>query len=349
LTTNLTKSKPSTVLAIVTKTRERFSGKAGKTERTGRPVRTRGLSRLTLRILTVNLLTLLVPLGGALSLSEYRDELISNEMDSLRSEARLFADAVAEGAAVTLPDERRSLSPDQSTAIIRRLAATGRVRAQLYDASGALMSDSQRLVGFGGVVSMEPLQPFSPQPSWSEQLLLLMDSFFAPLTNPGGLSNYPDQLFSINPQAFPDIVLALEGEPVQSLWEDGADGFMMSVAAPVQLYRQVLGVVVLLRDSSEIRQSLRSVRLQLLNVMALSMVLTIGLSFYLARTIARPVTQLARAADALRKGNNRRQEIPDFTARRDEIGDLSGALRQMTQSQSLRMDAIESFAAAHHS
>jgi two-component system, OmpR family, sensor histidine kinase ChvG len=308
-------------------------------------VRARGLSRLTLRILAVNLLTLLVPLGGALSLSEYRNELISNEMDSLRSEARLFADAVAEGAAVALPDERRSLSPDQSTAIIRRLAATGRVRAQLYDVSGALMSDSQRLVGFGGIVSMEPLQPFALEASWSERLLLVMDDIFAPLTNPDGLTDYPDSRFTANPQAFPDIVLALEGEAVQSLWDDGADGFMMSVAAPVQLYRQVLGVVVLLRDSSEIRQSLRSVRLQLFNVVGLAMVLTIGLSFYLARTIARPVTQLARAADNLRKGNGRRDEIPDFTARRDEIGDLSGALRQMTQSQRLRMDAIESFAA----
>ncbi len=304
-----------------------------------------GLSRLTWRIMMVNLLTLLVPLFGALSLGQYRDELIASEMEALRSEARLFADAVAEGAAVALPDELRALSPDQAAAIIRRLAETGRVRAQLYDPNGALMADSQRLIGGGGIVRIEPLPAFADQPGWGERLLRVMDDFFAPLTNPAGLANYPDQLFAANPQAFPDIVLALEGQPVRSLWDAGSDGFMMSVAAPVQLYKQVLGAVVLLRDSSEIRKSLRSVRLQLLNVMGAAMLITIGLSFYLARTIGRPVTQLARAADAVRQGKGRKVEIPDFTARGDEIGDLSGALRDMTRSLWTRMDAIERFAA----
>jgi len=40
-----------------------------------------------------------------------------------------------------------------------------------------------------------------------------------------------------------------------------------------------------------------------------------------------------------------RVEIPDFTARRDEIGHLSGALREMTDALYTRIEAIESFAA----
>jgi two-component system sensor histidine kinase ChvG len=40
-----------------------------------------------------------------------------------------------------------------------------------------------------------------------------------------------------------------------------------------------------------------------------------------------------------------RAEIPDFTDRTDEIGHLSGALRDMTQALYRRIDAIESFAA----
>ena len=40
-----------------------------------------------------------------------------------------------------------------------------------------------------------------------------------------------------------------------------------------------------------------------------------------------------------------RQEIPDFTSRRDEIGHLSGTLRDMTRALYDRMDAIERFAA----
>jgi len=47
----------------------------------------------------------------------------------------------------------------------------------------------------------------------------------------------------------------------------------------------------------------------------------------------------------VRRGQGRQIDIPDFTRRRDEIGDLSGALRDMTAALWARMDAIERFAA----
>jgi len=40
-----------------------------------------------------------------------------------------------------------------------------------------------------------------------------------------------------------------------------------------------------------------------------------------------------------------RVEIPDYTSRGDEIGELSGAMRKMTEALYTRIDAIESFAA----
>jgi two-component system sensor histidine kinase ChvG len=69
------------------------------------------------------------------------------------------------------------------------------------------------------------------------------------------------------------------------------------------------------------------------------------LSLFLASTIVRPVRQLAEAAEKVRRGINRRATVPDFTLRRDEIGDLSGALRDMTEALYARMDNTEKFAA----
>jgi two-component system, OmpR family, sensor histidine kinase ChvG len=69
------------------------------------------------------------------------------------------------------------------------------------------------------------------------------------------------------------------------------------------------------------------------------------LSLSLAGTIAEPVRKLAEAAERVRRGIKSRQQIPDFTARSDEIGHLSHALRDMTQALYNRIDAIESFAA----
>jgi two-component system sensor histidine kinase ChvG len=69
------------------------------------------------------------------------------------------------------------------------------------------------------------------------------------------------------------------------------------------------------------------------------------LSFLLAGTIAGPVRRLAGSAEMVRRRTGSRVEIPDFTKRRDEIGHLSGALRDMTDALYSRIEAIESFAA----
>jgi two-component system sensor histidine kinase ChvG len=65
----------------------------------------------------------------------------------------------------------------------------------------------------------------------------------------------------------------------------------------------------------------------------------------LAGTIAGPVRRLAEGAERVRRRIRTRVEIPDFTRRRDEIGHLSGALRDMTGALYSRIEAIESFAA----
>ena len=55
--------------------------------------------------------------------------------------------------------------------------------------------------------------------------------------------------------------------------------------------------------------------------------------------------RLSAAAERVRHSVKARAEIPDFTDRTDEIGHLSGALRDMTKALYGRIDAIESFAA----
>jgi two-component system sensor histidine kinase ChvG len=107
----------------------------------------------------------------------------------------------------------------------------------------------------------------------------------------------------------------------------------------------VLGAVLLTRGGGEIDRAIRSVRFDILRVFGVALLVTIALSFYLAGTIARPIRRLAQAADRLRTSHGRHAEIPDLTRRGDEIGELSGVLREMTDALWTRMDAIERFAA----
>ena len=86
-------------------------------------------------------------------------------------------------------------------------------------------------------------------------------------------------------------------------------------------------------------------RLAILKVGGVASAVMIVLSLLLASTIAGPVRRLADSAERVRRRIKTRVEIPDFTRRRDEIGHLSGALRDMTDALYNRIEAIEAFAA----
>jgi two-component system sensor histidine kinase ChvG len=80
-------------------------------------------------------------------------------------------------------------------------------------------------------------------------------------------------------------------------------------------------------------------------VFGVATLVNVVLSLLLSSTIANPLRRLSAAAIRVRRGSKEREEIPDFSARQDEIGNLSIALREMTTALYDRIDAIESFAA----
>lgn len=102
---------------------------------------------------------------------------------------------------------------------------------------------------------------------------------------------------------------------------------------------------MLTKGSEQIDTSVLKVRLDVLKWFLLALAVTVLLSIYLASTIASPILRLAVAAQKMRRDLHRQHTIPDFGNRRDEIGQLAAALRDMTRALWLRIDAIERFAA----
>jgi two-component system sensor histidine kinase ChvG len=86
-------------------------------------------------------------------------------------------------------------------------------------------------------------------------------------------------------------------------------------------------------------------RLAIFKLFLIAAGVMVVLSFLLAGTIAGPVRRLAEGAQLVRRRIRSRVEIPDFSHRRDEIGHLSGSLRDMTSALYSRIEAIERFAA----
>lgn len=327
---------------------------------TGRKAR-RLISPLTLRILAVNVLALALLVGALLYLGRYQDRLIGAELDSLRTEARIFASALGEGAVQPADDgslgEAYILSPELARQMVRRLVETTETRTRLFSGDGQELSDSRVLTGSPGTIQIEVLPPPREPgavPGWAERLYAWLTNVM-PEREELPLYREADDPTGAD---YPDVERALAGEVSATVWRVertvSRPGLMLTVAVPVQRYKEVLGAVLLSRDGRPIEEALRSVRFDILRVFAGALAVTVLLSSYLASTIARPVRKLAVAAERVRSGHrpgkHRGQRdggdaIPDFTARGDEIGELSGALRSMTAALWARMDAIERFAA----
>jgi two-component system sensor histidine kinase ChvG len=113
----------------------------------------------------------------------------------------------------------------------------------------------------------------------------------------------------------------------------------------VQRFRAVLGALVLSNRGGEIDNVVWAERRIVLLTFGFATLVALLLSIALASTIAKPIRLLSAAAQKVRRGVNTRVEIPDFTLRSDEIGHLSGSLRDMTGALYKRIDAIEAFAA----
>jgi two-component system sensor histidine kinase ChvG len=304
----------------------------------------RWFSPLTRRILVVNVLPLAILVAGILYLDEYRDGLVESELASLETQAQIFAGALGEGAIGTRPDGGQFILPDVSRPMLRRLVSPTRTRARVFNSTGAPVADSRFLVGPGGQVEIEALPPPAEESVATSVLVGLYDTLLSLLPDLRSDSPLPVEP-GLDAEAFAPAAAALGGAVATARWIADDGSLHLGAAAPIQRFKQVLGAVLVTADSAEIDAAVRAVRFDILRVFALVLTVTVALSFYLAGTIARPVRRLADAADIVRGGHGEADAIPDFTRRRDEIGDLSGSLRDMTDALWQRVEANERFAA----
>lgn len=321
--------------------------KGGRQSSTGTPPRVkrgRFMSPLLRRILAVNLIALGVLVAGLLYLGEYRRYLIETELQSLEVQGEMFAAALGEGAVVSDAPNGQFLVSDVAYQIMRRLVGITGTRARLFRADGALIVDSRRLGGTGGAVQIEILPPPQDAPGLIDRSLEIYDRTIRAFGGAAPMPLYQESAEQIAAD-YPETEKALFGENGATVRRLGRDGLMLSVAVPVQRYKQVLGAIMLSKDGASIERTVRDVRLDILKVVGVALAVTILLSIYLAGTIAQPIRRLALAAERIRHDRGRQETMPGLTERRDEIGDLAASLKDMTEALWLRMDAIERFAA----
>ncbi len=322
-------------------------------------------SSLTRRIVSLNIAGLLALVASILYLSQFRAGLIDARAQSLLVQAEIIAGAIAAsatvetnaitidpdkladlktGETVSAPDELSGLdfpiNPERVAPVLRRLISPTKTRARIYDRDGVLILDSRSLYGRGDVLRFELPPPSVEKPNVAERTMIAIRTWL----NRGDLPLYTE-LGPENGNGYQEVAQSLTGQKSSMVRVNDRGEVIVSVAVPVQRFRAIHGSLMLSTQGDDIDQMVTAERLAILKVGGVASAVMIVLSLALASTIAGPVRRLADSAERVRRRIRTRVEIPDFTGRRDEIGHLSGALRDMTGALYNRIEAIEMFAA----
>ena len=245
------------------------------------------------------------------------------------------------------PAGEPGLDPVRAGLALRRLAQPAGVRARLYDRSGRLIGDTRSFGAEHGPIDARPLPPpnAAPQLGLLERLVALYDSFAEAVSE-------PPELYREVPLAGVaeerEVYVALRGDPATAVRANSEGELIVSAALPVQRFRAVHGALVLSTEGGDIDAVVRAERLAILRVSLVALAVTVTLSALLAAGVARPLRRLAvaaRSSGAAQGAPGGRRALPDYSRRSDEIGELSSALRRMTERLYDRLEAAERFAA----
>jgi two-component system sensor histidine kinase ChvG len=295
-------------------------------------------SALTRRIVLVNACVLLVLIAGVVIVQSSRVGLIDERLTGIEAQAQIVAGTLAEYA--TDP-ENHTLKVKQAEPLLRQLIAPTALRARLYLPDGALAVDTRDLLA-RNIVQVSELPPIDTGNRVREFFARLYDGFM-------GIRPFSklDPYFEAGDdgRVYREVNTALNGSTASAQRVDEQNKLVLSVAAPVQRFKAIYGVLMVSTEGGDIDDVLREERQSLLDVFIVAMGVMLASSLLLSRFIARPVLALADAADRVRGGHTGRESIPSMEERSDEIGDLASSFAAMTRALYDRIDHIERFAA----
>ncbi|MDP2740118.1 MAG: sensor histidine kinase [Pseudorhodobacter sp.] len=302
-------------------------------------------SPLARKIITFNLLAMVVLVSGVLYLNPFRDSLVLQRESGLVAEAQLVADVfealLPRGAPV-------NLAAGDGVDVGSTLAGVERaegVEIAVFDPTQALIASTEgrprpateAVEGLGVDKRLTVITDLLNR-VWEKLAIFANDKeVAAPAASVQGMVSAL-------------LPAALQGTTQVTTERNTAGDTIFAVATPIRLDNRVVGVVGMTSAAGEIDDLVRVEREQVLQMFVIAIIVSIGLSLVLASTIANPLSDLAAAAEIgrdknARKMNPGRVRIPDLTARPDEIGRLSGAMRGMVAALYDRIDANEQFAA----
>lgn len=296
-------------------------------------------SPLTRKIVTFNLIALNILIIGVLFLNSSRDNLVQQRVHAMLNEAELIGNVVS----VPHSGGQDFIQTSMLSAAMTDLPL--RKGEQVY-----ILDDNQSVVSTM-IGRTEPVAeglerqsvPFTP----ITNVLEVVWNYVVDLANVANNTQDGSDPLEIIKMSF-DPVLSGKSRIEQFASFSGQSEFL--AMTPIFRDGEVIGIVALRSATGEMDALIKLERERVLQLLLIGTIVSIALSLVLASTISNPLSDLATAAELGRdKNSNRispgRIRIPDLSARPDEIGRLSSALRGMVAALYERIETNEQFAA----
>ena len=318
---------------------------AARPRRRGRGIISIKGSPLARKIITFNLLALLILVAGVLWLNPTRDNLVVQREAGLVAEAHLIADVFEAQLPSAAPVNLITGDGVDVVSTLEGLNLSLGIEVYVYDQSGSLVATT-----VGESRANIAVVPDLNDNDRSTVITDFLNSVWETLSGLLASEPPPTESQDIESQLRDLLPASLQGETQVLSALDGNGGTVFSVAAPIIQGDSAVGVVAISSPSGELDELVRSEREQVLQMFVIAILVSIGLSLVLASTIANPLSDLAAAAEFGGGANSRKKSparvrIPDLSGRPDEIGRLSGAMRGMVGALYERIDSNEQFAA----
>lgn len=306
----------------------------------------RRITRLTLKIIAVNIVVLMMLLIGFITLSKYQEKIISSKLDVFQTQIYLLSVALSEHAYFDEIKQRKVLDVINLEEFLGSVSLTLDKEILVFDEQANFLLNTTEIEDKNKI---KPLFKINEDTRKTLQSVEVLKSFgrmfFFFLSDISSLPKF-DGISSRDTENYFDVVEAYKNRALSvSAWKNDEGEIILTAALPIFDEKDLVGVIYLVSSGEEMYRAMGDAWFDIFKIFLFALTSTIFISIYLSGVIARPLKNLARAAERVRKGKQKYTDIPDMSDRNDEIGDLSLVLREMMQALWERMDAIESFAA----
>ncbi|MBN9247543.1 stimulus-sensing domain-containing protein [Hyphomicrobium sp.] len=315
------------------------------------------------RILLANVLGLAGLLFAMLYLSLHHGWLLDAKVDVVKTVSRITAEAIAYRAVneraifdpnripeKTLARAQRDdafaalelpIDPHQAAIILKKLVGPANLKARIYSAKGTLILNGETLFSNDDPSADPPVEAADePAPRlknfWTRLHYWVINKELKVYRELGTANGflYPEvQRAAQNGVETPILLLNRHGQQI------------VSMAEPIKRGNKILGVLLLSTNPGDIDDVLWDERWLILQIAAMALLVAIGSSLVLERTVAGPMRRLSEAANRVSQNISAREQLPDLTGRRDEVGQTGRAFVAMTNALYRRIEASEKFAA----